>query len=91
MDIGVEDPVRETFYSSLEMTRHVLESLGMPPEVVEARIDRFRKHDSQVLRAQYLVYDDDAALVQSTKDALHDLQQLFEADAVEERVREEDH
>jgi glutathione-regulated potassium-efflux system protein KefB len=44
-----------------------------------------------VLRAQYLVYDDDAALVQSTKDALHDLQQLFEADAVEERVREEDH
>jgi glutathione-regulated potassium-efflux system protein KefB len=91
MDIGVEDPVRETFYSSLEMTRHVLESLGLAPEVVEARIDRFRKHDSQVLRAQYLVYDDDAALVQSTKDALHDLQQLFEADAVEERVREEDH
>jgi glutathione-regulated potassium-efflux system protein KefB len=91
MDIGVEDPVRETFYSSLEMTRHVLESLDMPAEVVEARIARFRKHDSQVLRAQYLVYDDDAALVQSTKDALHDLQQLFEADAVEERVREEDH
>jgi glutathione-regulated potassium-efflux system protein KefB len=91
MDIGVEDPVRETFYSSLEMTRHVLESLDMPSEVVDARIARFRKHDSQVLRAQYLVYDDDAALVQSTKDALHDLQQLFEADAVEERVREEDH
>jgi glutathione-regulated potassium-efflux system protein KefB len=91
MDIGVEDPVRETFYSSLEMTRHVLESLDMSPEVVEARIARFRKHDSQVLRAQYLVYDDDAALVQSTKDALHDLQQLFEADAVEERVREDDH
>ena len=90
MDIGVEDPVRETFYSSLEMTRHVLESLGMAPEVIEARIARFRKHDSQVLRAQYLVYDDDAALVQSTKDALHDLQQLFEADAVEERVRDEE-
>ena len=91
MDIGVEDPVRETFYSSLEMTRHVLESLDMSPEVVEARIARFRKHDSQVLRSQYLVYDDDAALIQSSKDALHDLQQLFEADAVEERVREEDH
>ena len=45
----------------------------------------------EVLRSQYLEYDDDAALVQSTKDALHDLQQLFEADAVEERVREEDH
>ena len=88
MDIGVEDPVRETFYSSLEMTRHVLECLNIAPEVAQSRIDRFRKQDEQVLRAQYLVYDDDAALVQSTKDALQDLQQLFEADAVEERVRE---
>ncbi len=90
MDIGVEDPVRETFYSSLEMTRHVLESLGLTPDVVESRIARFRKHDDQVLRAQYLVYDDETALVQTTKEALHDLQQLFEADAVEERVREEE-
>ena len=87
MDIGVEDPVRETFYSSLEMTRHVLESLDMPPDVVQSRIDRFRKHDEQVLRAQYLVYDDETALVQSTKEALHDLQQLFEADLAEERER----
>lgn len=90
MDIGVEDPVRETFYSSLVMTRHVLEALEMPPEVVEARIARFRKHDEQVLRSQYLVYDDDAALVQSTKDALNDLQHLFEADAVDERERAEE-
>ncbi|MDR6937965.1 MULTISPECIES: monovalent cation:proton antiporter-2 (CPA2) family protein [unclassified Luteibacter] len=88
MDIGVEDPVRETFYSSLEMTRHVLESLDMPADVAASRIERFRKHDDQVLRAQYLVYDDETALVQTSKEALHDLQQLFEADAVEERVRD---
>lgn len=90
MDIGIEDPVRETFYSSLEMTRHVLESLGMPADVAENRVARFLKHDQQVLRSQYLVYDDEAALVQSSKDALHDLQQLFEADAVEERQRDGD-
>ena len=89
MDIGVEDPVRETFYSSLEMTRHVLESLDMPADVVESRIKRFRKLDHQTLRAQYLVYDDEAALVQTSKEALHDLQQLFEADAAEERERSE--
>jgi len=88
MDIGIEDPVRETFYSSLEMTRHVLQSLDMSADVVDSRIARFRKHDEQVLRAQYLVYDDDAALMQSSKEALHDLQQLFEADAVEEREKE---
>ncbi|HEY4293876.1 monovalent cation:proton antiporter-2 (CPA2) family protein [Luteibacter sp.] len=90
MDIGVEEPVRETFYSSLEMTRHVLESLGMSPDVAESRLERFRKHDDQVLRAQYLVYDDETALVQTTKEALQDLQQLFEADAVDEREREEE-
>ncbi|HEY4091325.1 MAG TPA: monovalent cation:proton antiporter-2 (CPA2) family protein [Luteibacter sp.] len=90
MDIGVDDPVRETFYSSLMMTRHVLEALDMPPEVVEARIARFRKLDEQVLRQQYLVYDDDAALVQSSKEALNDLQHLFEADAAEERERAEE-
>jgi glutathione-regulated potassium-efflux system protein KefB len=88
MDIGIEEPVRETFYSSLEMTRHVLQSLDMAPEVVDSRIARFRKHDEQVLRAQYLVYDDDAALIQSSKEALHDLQQLFEADAVDEREKD---
>ncbi|UPG90596.1 monovalent cation:proton antiporter-2 (CPA2) family protein [Luteibacter aegosomaticola] len=90
MDIGVDDPVRETFYSSLMMTRHVLEALDMPPEVVEARIARFRKLDEQVLRQQYLVYDDDAALIQSSKEALNDLQHLFEADAAEERERAEE-
>jgi glutathione-regulated potassium-efflux system protein KefB len=60
----------------------------MAPDVIDARIARFRKHDEQVLRAQYLVYDDETALVQTSKEALHDLQQLFEADAVEERVRD---
>jgi glutathione-regulated potassium-efflux system protein KefB len=90
MDIGVEDPVRETFYSSLMMTRHVLEALDFPEDVAEARISRFRKQDEQVLRSQYLVYDDDAALVQSAKEALHDLQQLFEADAAAEKERADD-
>lgn len=88
MDIGVEDPVRETFFSSLEMTKLVLESLGMAPEVASSRVERFHAHDAQVLRQQYLVYDDDAALVQSSKEALHDLQQLFEADLAEERERD---
>ncbi|MEX1828016.1 monovalent cation:proton antiporter-2 (CPA2) family protein [Luteibacter sp. CQ10] len=88
MDIGVEDPVRETFFSSLEMTKLVLESLGMAPEVASSRVERFHAHDAQVLRQQYLVYDDDAALVQTSKEALHDLQQLFEADLAEERERD---
>ena len=47
------------------------------------RVEKFRVHDANVLKTQYLVYDDEAALVQSAKDALDDLERLFEADTDE--------
>jgi glutathione-regulated potassium-efflux system protein KefB len=81
MDLNVDRIVRETFHSSLEMARHVLEQLGLDPRIARARVDKFERHDQAVLQTQYLVYDDEAALVQSTKDALAELEKLFEADA----------
>ena len=36
--------------------------------------------DEKLLRAQHLVYDDDAAVVQTARDARADLARLFEAD-----------
>ena len=42
---------------------------------------RFRAHDEKLLRAQYLVYDDDGAVIQTARDAISDLERLFEADA----------
>jgi glutathione-regulated potassium-efflux system protein KefB len=80
MDMNVEHVVRETLYSSLEMSRLVLEDLGLDPAIANDRVAKFEKHDAKVLQQQYLVYDDEAALVQSAKDALDDLQRLFEAD-----------
>jgi glutathione-regulated potassium-efflux system protein KefB len=81
MDLGVDDPVRETFHSSLKMTRKTLEALGLSPELAIDRVERFRRYDEDLLRKQSLVYDDETKLIQSTRDALVDLQQLFEADA----------
>ncbi|MBS0555958.1 MAG: cation:proton antiporter [Proteobacteria bacterium] len=83
MDLSIADAdvVRETLYSSLEMTRRVLIGLGMDPALASERVDKFRVHDAHLLQSQYLVYDDEAALVQSSKDALEDLQRLFEADS----------
>ena len=81
MDLGVDDPVRETFHSSLKMTRKTLEALGLSHELAADRVERFRRYDEDVLRKQALVYDDETKLIQSTRDALVDLQQLFEADA----------
>jgi glutathione-regulated potassium-efflux system protein KefB len=84
MDMNVNDVVRETLYSSLEMARMVLEDLGLEAELARDRVDKFRVHDANVLKSQYLVYDDEAALMQSAIDAFGDLERLFEADTAGE-------
>jgi glutathione-regulated potassium-efflux system protein KefB len=81
MDLGVDDPVRETLYSSLKMTRKALEALGVPAEKAMAEVERFRSKDAELIKIQYLVYDDEAKLVQTTREAVADLSRLFEADA----------
>jgi glutathione-regulated potassium-efflux system protein KefB len=80
MDMGVSDPVRETFHSSLKMTRNTLEALGLSAELAADRVERFRRHDEDLLKAQALVYDDETKLMQTTREAMLDLEQLFEAD-----------
>jgi glutathione-regulated potassium-efflux system protein KefB len=88
MDMGVEDPVRETFHSSLKMTRKTLEALGLSQELATDRVERFRRHDEQLLQAQALVYDDETKLIQTTREAITDLERLFEADAGPQPKRE---
>jgi glutathione-regulated potassium-efflux system protein KefB len=80
MDLSVDQPVRETFDSSLHMTRQVLEALGTTPEDAAVQLEQFREHDEELLKSQYLVYDDETALVQTTREALVDLEHIFEAD-----------
>jgi glutathione-regulated potassium-efflux system protein KefB len=88
MDMGVDEPIRETFHSSLKMTRMTLEALGLPHEYAVDRVERFRRYDEDMLKKQALVYDDETKLMQSTRDALADLQKLFEADAEPRAERE---
>lgn len=75
-----DDVVRETFYSSLKMAALTLKALGMGEEQARASVELFREHDEQLLRDQHLVYDDDVALRQTTREAYEELQGLFEAD-----------
>ena len=75
-----DDVVRETFHSSLKMARLTLKALGMGKEQARAVVEMFREHDEQLLRDQHLVYDDDVALRQTTREAYAELQGLFEAD-----------
>ena len=87
MDLNVNDVVRETLLSSLEMSRMVLEDLGLDPALAAERVEKFRAHDEELLKAQYLVYDDDAALMQGAREAFDDLGRLFEADTSSEAGR----
>ncbi|WP_266156524.1 monovalent cation:proton antiporter-2 (CPA2) family protein [Dyella silvatica] len=80
MDLGVDEPVRETFHSSLKMTRKTLEALGLSSEMAADRVERFRQHDVKVLKAQYLVFDDETRMVQTTQESMNDLLHLFDAD-----------
>ncbi len=90
-DLGVDEPVRETFYSSLQMTRKTLQALGLSAELAADRVERFRRYDEDLLNRQSLLYDDAAKLDQTTRDALADLQALFEADAAPSAERARQH
>ncbi|MBD1554172.1 monovalent cation:proton antiporter-2 (CPA2) family protein [Pseudomonas typographi] len=83
VDLGAK-PVRETYHSSLEMARLALLGLGLSEAQAQARIQRFRQHDEQVLRAQHLVYDDAAKVLQSAEQARAELARLFAADEQDE-------
>ncbi|RMQ43227.1 Glutathione-regulated potassium-efflux system protein [Pseudomonas cichorii] len=83
IDVGAQ-AVRETFYSSLEMSRQTLLGLGLSQAQADARISRFKRHDEQVLAAQHLVYDDEAKVLQTAREARQELAQLFEADRQDE-------
>ncbi len=80
LDLGIDDPVRETFHSSLVLTRQALTGLGTDEAEAQRLVQRFQAHDEALLRQQYLVYDDETALIQTTREALGDLEKLFEAD-----------
>ena len=73
----------ETFDTSLRLTHRVLEELGFSSEVAADRVLRFRLHDEELLLRQHLIYDNDAAVVQTVSEAMKDLENLFVADESE--------
>ncbi|MFC6479342.1 monovalent cation:proton antiporter-2 (CPA2) family protein [Pseudomonas asuensis] len=75
LDVGAT-PVRETLYSSLEMTRRTLEGLGLTASQADFRIRQFITHDEQVLAAQHMVREDRAKVMQTAQEARVELARL---------------
>lgn len=91
MDLKVTVLVRETLYSSLFLTEHVLEALGLSPADAKGTVARFRDHDEATLQAQHAIYTDEKQLIQTSREAAQELRALFEADSEKtesERVAE---
>jgi len=82
-DLGVKLIWRETFPTSLDMARHALLSLGFGIAASERAVTLFKQHDEQRLEAQYAVQHDEAQLIQTSKEAAAQLQELFEADGLQ--------
>ncbi|TVO62664.1 monovalent cation:proton antiporter-2 (CPA2) family protein [Denitromonas ohlonensis] len=78
MDLGVELLMRETFRSSLDMTRMIFEVLGKTPEKSQQIVDRFAEHDGELLKREQALYHDEHQLIQSAREATEELSLILE-------------
>jgi len=80
MDIGVDYLIRETYVSSLELTQQVLRGLDLTQWEAQDAVATFRRHDEQFLASQHAVYHDETRLIQSSKEAVQELESLLQSD-----------
>ena len=86
MGAGVEQIVRETYFSSLRLTELALERLDIPNHEAARAIALFREHDERILRETYAVSHDEKQLIQTTQEANQELRDLFESDRQTENI-----
>ena len=84
MDLGVKMVMRETFLSSLDLSRGVLQELGFDEAEAKHTVATFLDFDEKLVQQQYAVYQDEAQLIQTAKQATDELRSLFEAAEVQE-------
>lgn len=80
-ELGVKLSVRETLYSSLELTKSVMEGLGLSAHETRDALERFRRYDNELLDRQYAVFHDEKQLLQTTRQVAQELEHLLSEDA----------
>lgn len=82
MDLGIENVVRRSLGSSLEMSETVLMLLGDSKERAKRTVQLFRVQDERILLKQHATpLDDEDSAVQTAKESAEELKQLFEEDS----------
>lgn len=79
-DLGVKYIERETFLSTLEITRNLLSGIGLPPGEVRFIVDTFKERDEQILREDFQYYTDAEKLERLARKRSEELEQLFQQD-----------
>jgi glutathione-regulated potassium-efflux system ancillary protein KefC len=79
--LGVADPIRETFWSSIELTKDVLRALNETPEQIEKTVATFVAHDLDLLAKQQAVFEDEEKLIAVSKGARAELENILREDA----------
>ncbi len=81
-DLGVRSIYRETFPSSLDVAHQALLQMGFGVAAAQHAVTFFKQHDELQLNQQYAVHHDEVKLIQTSREAAEQLQELFETDAV---------
>lgn len=81
MALKVHHIKRETLDSSLNLTRDLLEDLGIPKERTYRMIERFRLHDDLMLKEQFKVRDDQKVFLDLSRQGMAQLAQVLKEDA----------
>jgi glutathione-regulated potassium-efflux system ancillary protein KefC/glutathione-regulated potassium-efflux system protein KefB len=87
LDLGIKVLVREVYFSSLELTRHVLSRLGFSEEQSRLTVSTFREYDEDALIKQHAIHQDEKMMIQSVKAAARELEALFESDIKSQGVK----
>ena len=85
LDLGVASLQRETFQSSLELTRQLLSGIGYSDRVASRAVATFKAHDERRLIEDYKLASDIEKLQEKARSDVVRLEKLFQEDAEEER------
>jgi glutathione-regulated potassium-efflux system protein KefB len=81
LNLGIRNLMRETFAGSVEMTRDVLQELGMTFSEAHETMQRFREHDERLLLDTYKYSGDIKKLQALSQQSRQELEDLFSKDA----------
>jgi glutathione-regulated potassium-efflux system protein KefB len=81
MDLGVQEFERETFLSSLDLSRRLLRGLGLSEAEARRTVNTFGTMDTRRLVDDYRYFTDTEKMRVNAMRQAEELEQLFEADA----------